>query len=615
MERQNGQFFSFGEFRLNAEKRQLSLNGDEIHLTPKAFDVLVLLVRNRHRVVSREELLEQVWEGAFIEEGNINFNISTIRKTLQQNGADENVYIQTIPKKGYRFVADVVFGSVAGEHAPPPPTRTGRSPSESSRWYLLLLSVLSIAMLTSFSVYWQFKNETGLSPIPLSDRNIKSIAIFPLRTVNGSNDANTLSIAIADSLITRIGNLNRVVVRPLNSGQSAYEKEADPLAAGEQLKVDAVLEGTLIEESNRYRANLRLLDVRDGAQFWSGSFEVDNTDMFRVLDTISTDVARNLIDFLTVSDEAILARQPTAVREAYEEYLKGLYIWNRREMWTDKSSPIPHLQKAIGLDPNFAAAYVALADSYAFTSEVHLAEEAIERAIAIDDAVVGGHATRGFIRMFHYWDWSGSEEEFKKAVAKSPNDPKSHHWYGVLLAFNGRMADARAEMQKANGLDPTSLIIMSDLAQLSYFEGDFDSATKQLEHVLSLDPRFARANEYLFRTLLLKGERNEAFGLFTNTRSTSSVEIKTITETFEREGLDGAFRYELDRLNCRVFDKLNSYACAETLHLLGRDSEALDHLEFCVRERAFFVPYLRIDPIWNSLRTNERFSEIVKRIP
>ena len=119
MERQNGQSFSFGEFRLNAEKRQLSRDGQEIHLTPKAFDVLVLLVRNHHRVVSREELLEQVWEGVFIEEGSINFNISTIRKTLQQNGTNENAYIQTIPKKGYRFVAEVVSGSEAEEHAPP----------------------------------------------------------------------------------------------------------------------------------------------------------------------------------------------------------------------------------------------------------------------------------------------------------------------------------------------------------------------------------------------------------------------------------------------------------------------------------------------------------------
>ncbi len=464
--------FEFGEFRLEPEKLRLCKGSEVVAMSPKALEILVLLVENRHRTVARDEIMTAVWSDTFVEEGNINFQISNLRKTLGQNGKAESQYITTIPKSGYRFVADV---------------------RES------------------------------------------------VRTDVGPDGADTVSAGFA-------ANANR--------GFSFV---------GLGLLIALIGGGITVASNLIGRPNVPLQSSAVNAE--------------------------------------LLSTSP----EANAFYIQGKKVWNSRVF--SIQDPGELFLKAIEADPSFARAHLALADTYAFDATPERAENAVTKAAELDPNMPGLDATRGFIRMFHYWDWAGAEELFEKAIARSGSDAKSRHWYGVLLSLTGRNEEAVEQMRAAQMLDPSSMIIAADIGQLYYFAGRNEEAREHLEQVLKIDPRFPMARRYLSNVYIQSGDEAKAFEEIQNARQKPSEVVYDEREVFLSKGMRGIWERQAN-----VMDRTKpgtGYECASVLVRLGRNEEALTELERAMAERDFQLPFINADPVWNGVRSDPRFTAIL----
>lgn len=341
-------FYEFGGFRLDAETPSLWREGKLVQIFPKPLEILVLLVKRSGAVVSREELLEKVWHDTFVEESNITYTVSLLRKTLNESGKKN--FIQTVPKRGYRFVGDVreveaetdeteTYDSAAAtgvsrldsfpieQRKLPTPSEQPQPPPPKARIreYLIGIILLALLLVASFAVWWNSdERRKELSGVPVTERNIRSIAILPLKTLTENEQGKALSLGLTDSLISRLGSLNHYSVRPLNSVKDYTEKaDRNPLEFGEELKVDAVLEGTLQISENRLRVNVRLWDVRDGAQLWQASFDETESDFFKLQDAISAKVTQSLVWHLIEKDRQPSSCRETQNREAFQAYRRG----------------------------------------------------------------------------------------------------------------------------------------------------------------------------------------------------------------------------------------------------------------------------------------------------
>lgn len=625
-------YFEFGEFRLEPEKMRLWRKDVVVRLTPKAMKILLLLVENQGRTVSREQLLEAVWKDTFIEEGNINFNISLLRKSLAHNSSEKNQFIKTVPKEGYRFVADVreiIAEDGAGETIETEIVREGSLKSavlrlkESEnltrsrvRWHFIAIVLLGVLFVTSFGLWWQVNGEKGFSGTTPTSRNIRSVAVLPLKNLGESETGKMFSMALTDNLISRLGSLKRFPVRALSTVEKFEASGKDALKFGEELKVDAVLEGTIQQSEGRLRVNLRLLDVRDGAQIWTDNFDEQESNIFRLQDLISRRVSESLASDMNAAEKETLIKDPTENVEAYKFYLKGRELWNKRDAGITKS--IFYFEKAIELDNEFALAYVGLADAQAMRAEPSLAEETLRKAIVLDADLAEPHATLGFIRMFHHFDWTTAESELKKAIELDPNYATAHHWLGVYYSIHGRLDEAKAEMLRAHELDPTSPIILTDLGQLFYFSHDYDRAVEFCGKSIELAPESAWNYGHLTAIYSKQGKKKEAFDAFLkwwerispdparSARELENARIKT-TADFWQWSLNERKKHPDAPNACEDLFKFNLW--------LGNKEEALKWSD-CAFEKSsrFTTAYFGVDPLYDDLRAEPRFQTILQKM-
>ena len=470
MPEKTGHFYEFGGFRLDAENHALWLGDRLVAIAPKALELLILLIRRHGNIVSREELLETIWRDTFVEEANINYTVSQLRKILSENSQSDAPFVQTVPKQGYRFVAGLkeVFETdrKSAKFTNLPAADSLPAVSKSPvRWYFSAIILVGVLFLTSFAYWWKVNDQKGLSSLPGSERNIRTLAILPLKMLSEGEKNKTLSLGLTDSLISRLGSLNRFAVRPMSSVKDYIKSDQDPLKFGTKLKVDAVLEGTLQQTDNRLRVNLRLWDVRDGARMWQDSFDSTEADIFNLQDAISTKVTQSLVSELLEKDREILTRRDTDNPEAFRAYIRGRAIMDSKNPDSAEKA-IDEYQKAAVLDPTFAMAYVGYADAFSrlgFTSSGAKADEyyakskaAANKALALDPKLAEAYAALASVKRIYDWDWNGAENDFKRAIELNPNYSKAHLWYALLLSSLGRNEEALAEIKRAIAIDPLS---------------------------------------------------------------------------------------------------------------------------------------------------------------
>jgi len=614
--------YRFGPFRLNPAERLLLRDGQPVPVTPKVFDTLVALVEHHGRLLKKDELIGKLWPDATVEEDNLTHNISALRKAL---GDDRNSarFIETVPRLGYRFVAEVHELS-EGEAQPEIESQNTTSepaekiPAETAQRRLtnrkaIALLVLALAALGA-AIYWSFAR-----PSNDAAAKVRSITIPPFVSRVAGDEY--LALGMAETLITRLSQIRQLVVRPTNAYQK-YAAGTDPIAIGRRQDVEATLTGELHRVGESVSVKISLLDAKSKTLLWERIFNNRLEAIFELQDSITDHVAGVLGLELTRRERELLSKQPTGDIEAYEAYMKGRLLWNDRGHKELRESFL-HFEHAIRKDGRFALGYSGLASAYAFDYQLWpKTEEMARKALELDPTLAEPHATIGFVRMYWEWNWLGAEEEFKQAITINPNFATAHHWYAIFTAVCGGASpavDLGVEMMKhALALDRFSPAINADLGQLLYFARQYDEAIAACQKALAIDPSFTNANRYLHDIYLKKGMSAEAVEQFfivaqrpAEVTHSDPTTLKAYRDAYKAEGISGFWRERKKVLSRYPVD---AYRLAQCFARLGEKEGALDWLEEAYRSRAFNLVYVKADPVFENLWDEKRFQNLLKRM-
>jgi DNA-binding winged helix-turn-helix (wHTH) protein/TolB-like protein/tetratricopeptide (TPR) repeat protein len=667
-------YFRFGEFRLYPTEHLLLREQTPLPLAPKAFDILLYLLRNSGHLVKRDVLMEAIWPDSFVEETNITVNISLLRKTLGSM-SDGQPYIETVPRKGYRFNAavtecedpdqlpfsepksdlqksneDVMLPAVAapallGAATAPsealisPAATTTPSTSASvhsaslrsapalgwktSATRVLLMSVVCVALALGFFYFWSHWRSKSAT-VSASER---SIAILPFRPLEATPEDEYLGLGMTDALITRLSNLHKIIVRPVGAVRK-YATVDDPIAAGRHLAVQSVLEGSIQRSGDRTRVTVRLLRVADGELLWGDEFDEKFTDMFTVEDSISQKVASALTINLSGDEKRQLLRPFTVNNQAYQLYMQGRFFWNKRTIDGVEKS-LDYFQKAIAADPKYALAYAGLADSYTLAGSygysilppreaMPKAEAAAAKALALDDSLAEAHASLGYIKFTYDWDWRGAEQEFKRAIALNPDYDNAHHWYSHELMALGRTDEAMAEARRALELSPSETVMNEHMGWTYLMSRDYDRAIQSARKAIEMDPDFLLAHRVLGLAYEYKGQHDEASAEFTHGVELSHgdpVAKAFLARSYAAAGHKDQATQILDEL-LRLATKryVPPAEIAATAIALGRNDEAFSWLNKAYDERAAALVYLKVNRDYDSIRADSRFRDLLERM-
>ncbi|HXF40988.1 MAG TPA: winged helix-turn-helix domain-containing protein, partial [Blastocatellia bacterium] len=473
MERGND-YFQFGSFRLDACERVLLRDGRLVPLPAKVLSTLLLLVRNNGRVVEKEVLMNEVWPDEYVEEGNLAQHIFILRRALGESTEDPN-YIETVPRRGYRFVAKMI------------------QPREKA-----------------------------------DDEGIESLAVLPF--VNASNDPNMeyLSDGITEGIMSSLSRLPQLKVMARSTVFRYKGAVIDPRDAGHSLGVRAVMMGTVQQLGEQLIISAELVDVEDGSRIWGEQYHRKSSDIFSLQDELASEISEKLRLRLSGEQKKKLTKRFTENREAYEFYLKGRYAWARRGI-EDLRKGVEYFRQAIAEDSNYSLAHAGIADCLVllglFGADnpreiMPQAKAAAMKAISLDETGEA-YASLGQIKLIYDWDWTAAEADFLQAVRLSPTYPTAHQWHGEYLASMGLFDQGLPELKKARDLDPLSLIINTNLGLNFYWARRYDLAIAQLERALELEPNFPRAHLHLGMCYERKGMYQEAIAELEKARSIS----------------------------------------------------------------------------------------------
>lgn len=613
------ELYEFDGFRVDANRHLLLRDGQAVNLAPRAFNMLLALIRQRGEVLAKDELMRQLWPDSVVEENNLTVIISALRKALGEN-PQQHRYIVTIPGRGYSFVADVkeVSGAlpeatlpVAEAHLPVEPQHAARFSSR--QIVLATLAVLLSGLAVAVAVWFFVRSRSPIAELP-----VKTIAVLPFKNLSGQSGDEYLILGLADTLITSLGNLRQVVTLPTSS--VLKYAEADPLTAGRQLGVDAVIDGRFQRLNDRLRVTVQLIRTSDGAPLWSEKFDETFTDVFAVQDATTERVSQALALRLSGEEKKLLARTLTVNAEAYQLYLRGRFFWNKRTADGLKKG-IQYFTQATEKDPGYAQAWAGLADCYSLLSYYSLAspqeafpkaKAAAQQALSFDDSLAEAHTSLALALMAYDRDGAAAEREYQRALALNPNYPTAHQWYAEYLTAQGRFDEALAEIKSARELDPLSLITNSIEGFVYYYARRYDQSAAQLQKLLELDADFWPARWFLGWTLSAQGNHQQAIAELERARQLSGNNTGVIAELGRAYAVAGQredARRTLQGLLAQAKTSyVTPYSIAAIYMGLGEHDEALAWLRKAETERAWEYLYLKVDPKFDALRAHPRYA-------
>jgi TolB-like protein/DNA-binding winged helix-turn-helix (wHTH) protein/Flp pilus assembly protein TadD len=620
----------FGVFEADPRSGELTKNGRRVRLQEQPFQLLTALLDRPGEVVTREELQTILWPQTIVDyDHGLNKAVSKIREALGDS-VENPRFVETVARRGYRFLADVnVIERNALKMAPAPektqgasetaPTQaTGGYPVWRKRAVWIALSLVPVASLLASLYLAQPRMQAG-SP------EVRSLAVLPL--VNMSNDPSQDFVAdgMTDELIAQLGKIGALRVISRTSAMT-YKGAHKPLATiARELNVDAVVEGSVLRSGERVRITAQLIHAPDDKHIWADSYEGDVRDTL----TLQARVGRAIAEHIRTA----LKREKVALEKvgevnplAYENYLKGRYFWNKRT-GDDLRKAIGYFRQAIDLDGGYAKAYSGLADAYALAGDWEYgvlssneafakATTAATRAIELDNTLGEAHTSLAFALDLYGWDWDVAGSEYEAAIRLNPGYATAHHWYGWHLMLMGQRKQAIAELRKAENLDPLSLIIAADVADALCIDHDFDGAIQQSRKTLDLDPRFAVGHYELGQALVQMHQIDQAIAEFQK-----AIEISGHSSVFD-SNLAYAFAVSGRRIEAlQIADAMEGqsalYPSAEAnialIYVgLGDADTALGWLDKAVDAR--FNPSILLRPAFDPLRRDARFGQLLRRI-
>jgi len=454
---------------------------------------------------------------------------------------------------------------------------------------------------------------------------IESIAVLPFQNRSTELDSEYLSDGLAESLIYRLSQLPNLKVSPTSTVFRYKGKDIDPIKVGQELGVSAVLSGRIVQRGDQLTISADLVDVRNNRLLWGEQYDRKLSDLLAT----QREIAREIVDKLKLKvsgEEKVLAKHYTESNEAYQLYLKGRFYWNKRTVETNKKS-IEYFNQAIEKDPSFALAYAGLADCYVIRinplqprEKMLKAKAAAIRALELDDSLSEAHTSLARVLAVYDWDSKGAEKEFKRAIELNPRNAIAHQWYGGYFEAIGRHNESIAERKRACDLDPLSLSANSELGLAFYFARDYDQAIEQFQKTLELQPNFSLVDAFLPAAFEQKGKYDQAIAGFQN-----GIALKGSTElSFLMSGLGHVYGVSGKKAEARaLLDELKQmslqeYVPAESIALvyvgLGEKDQAFAWLEKAYGERSFGVAWLKVEPRWDSLRSDPRFADLLRRV-
>ncbi len=600
--------YEFGDFALDVGQQCLlrRSTGQTTLLTGKVFDTLLYFVEHAGETLDKDVLLRSIWPGVIVEENSLTQNVSTLRQMLGEVRG-ENRYIATVARRGYRFVATVTRRD---EHATPSPPRR--------RMVLVGAgAAVLIGVIAASAWFATATKQREAAPLPA-----RTLAILPFKPLLPAERNESLELGMAASLISHLSQHSRQAISPLSSVRRYGALDQDPIAAGRDLGVDTVLDGSLQRSGDRLRVAVRLLRVADGQQLWAQSFDQDFTTIFDVQDIIAARVAQ-AVSLHWVGGGATRGVPYTQDPEAYALYASGQFAWTRQ---TEPSllQATAFFEQAIARDPNYALAYANLADTYALLGIFGMraphdvfpkARSAVEKALSIDPDLAAAHAALGHIRMMYEHDWDGAARAYQRALQLDPSLAAAYHRRGLLYAMQGDLDHAREANDHARQLEPLWIAPKGAAGNFLYLARRYDESIRFCEQVLAVDEHADNVRSFLIRNLIVKGEYDRALAEYDRRPLQMPGSNAHRAQALALSGRRAAALEELDRvLKLSKERYVAAYDIALIYAALGDTENTFLWLERAMEDRSALLVFLAQDPMFDALHADRRFAALVRRI-
>ena len=617
----------FGVFQVDLRSGELHKRGVRMRLQQQPFQVLEMLLERPGEVVLREELRRRLWPSdTWVDfDHGLNKAVNKLRETLGDS-ADNSRFVETLTKRGYRFVAPVEVVADAGApvatSSPPAGAEAvGGAARDRGRWRTAAIAAgvaLTVALM-GYLTWWRI--DSGRS----SGRTM--VAVLPFANIASEADDDYLSDGITEELILQVGRLSpdrlSVIARTSSMHYKGAARRIDEI--GRELGVHYVLEGTVRRSAQRVRIGARLVRCADQTPLWAESYDRNLADVFDIQSDVAKRIASSLaIELLPAPVPA--SAMPRAGADAYDAYLKGRYHWNRRTP-VDLERALMFLEQAVSKDPSYAPAHAAMADALNVLPWYGLrppreayprSKEAARKALALDDSSAAAHTALAYAYHYYDWTWGDAEREYQRALDLNPNYAQAHQWLAAHYAELGHIDDALAEMQLAQRLDPRSTIISAAIGWINYLGRRYTPAIEQLRRTLDADPEFVPARLWLGQALEATGDAEAAIEQYLRVRQAAGRAPSGLGELARGYAAAGRHPEARATLTALLEVAQQRYVEADLLarayEALGETDRAIAWLEQGFEERAVKMVLIGVDPQYDRLRGDTRFQNLVRRL-
>ena len=611
----NRHIYEFGSFRLDPAEHILLRDGQIVPLTPKVFETLLVLVENNGHLVDKDELMQKVWSDSFVEEASLAKNISVLRKVLSENDSG-GAFIETIPKRGYRFMKVVREIETESPEKIEEPRKSNPFESRNAKISLTTISAL-LVLLIGFGLWYYYRN----SNYSADARQIESIAVMPFVNESGNADTEYLSDGMTETLIGSLSQLPNLNVKARSSVFRYKGREIALPKIGQELNVQAILTGRVVQRGNDLTVYIELVDAATENILWKADYNRPMTNLVALQSEIARDVSNKMQLKLSGADKQKLAKNYTENAEAYKLYLQGRFYAGKRTN-KDLEKSVEYFNQATALDPNYALAFAGVADSYTLLhyysgspaqEMIPKAKDAALKALSLDNDLAEAHTALGLILNQSDYDFAGAERQFKRAIELNPNYATAHQYYAELLSQLLKHEESIVEIQRALKIDPLSLIINRIYAHILLNARRYDEAIAQIKKTLEIDANFAPAHTTLSSIYWAKGNHSESVEEFAKYQELLGEYQKAarIREVFAKAGLKG---YLQERIREQQPSDRSSFSVAIYLTELGEKDKAFAELEKAYEKREASMMFLKVNPRFDHLRDDPRFEALLRKV-